>query len=321
MNGAGIQSRELDERVYNRLAGLRQQEYDLRRQTLEEMIAERLVAAEAAKRGISAEALVKQEVDKKATPPDEAQLDTIYEQNKPRFGNAPKKEAIARIREILTQRAVAERRAVFEKDLRRAASVSVRLEPPRIDVKIPAEAPATGPNDAPVTIVEFTDYQCPYCHRAQARVDEVLKPLRGQGAVRPPRLPARHPRPRPCPAARAARCAGEQGKFWEYHRSLLTQSGGMDDGRPQGRAPRRWASTGAPLRHLPGVRPPRRGDPGGAAARAPSSGVTGTPTFFVNGRLLSGAQPVEDFADVIDAELRRAASATPVSLDLQPASL
>src|SRR4029450_4680671 len=84
-NGGAIQARERDERVYARRAGVT--------------------------RVSSAEPLLKQEVDKKAALPDEAQLDTIYEQNKPRFGNAPKKEAVAPIREIRTQRAVGAQRA------------------------------------------------------------------------------------------------------------------------------------------------------------------------------------------------------------------
>jgi len=300
VNGAAIQSRELDERVYNRLASLRQQEYDVRRQALEEMIAERLVAAEAAKRGISAEALLKQEVDKKAALPDEAQLDTIYEQNKPRFGNAPKKEAVARIREILTQRAVAERRAVFEKDLRRAASVSVRLEPPRIDVKIPAGAPATGPKDAPVTIVEFTDYQCPYCHQSQRAIDEVLS--RYSGKVRLVHLDfPLDIHAEAVSAARAARCAGEQGKFWEFHRSLMVQKGSMDEDDLKARAKtlelqeRAFGSCLASDRHDDAIR--------AELHQGTELGVTGTPAYFVNGRMLSGSQPVDSFVDVIDAEL------------------
>jgi protein-disulfide isomerase len=300
VNGAAIPSSELDARVYNRLASLRQQEYDMRRQALDEIIAERLVAAEAAKRGISAEKLVEQEVDKKATLPDEKQLDTIYEQNKPRFGNAPKKEAVAKIREILTQRAVAERRSLFERELRRAASVSVRLDPPRTEVKIPAGAPATGPKDAPVTIVEFTDYQCPYCHSAQRTIDEVLS--RYSGKVRLVHLDfPLDIHPEAVSAARAARCAGEQGKFWEFHRSLMTQNGSMDEDDLKGRAKKldlkdsAFGTCLASDRHDEAIQ--------AELHQGTELGVNGTPAYFVNGRMLSGSQPVEAFADVIDSEL------------------
>jgi len=300
VNGAAIQASELEERVHNRLASLRQQEYDVRRQALEELIAERLVAAEAAKRGIPAEKLLVQEVDKKAVLPDEKQLDTIYEQNKPRFGSAPKKEAVARIRDILTQRAVAERRSLYEKELRRAASVSVRLEPPRTDVQVPAGAPATGPKDAPVTIVEFTDYQCPYCHQSQRTIDEVLS--RYSGKVRLVHLDfPLDIHPEAVTAARAARCAAEQGKFWEFHRSLMTQNGSMDEDDLKGRAKTldlketAFGSCLASDRHDEAIQ--------AELHQGTELGVTGTPAYFVNGRLLSGSQPIDAFADVIDSEL------------------
>jgi len=300
VNGAAILSSELEQRVFNRLARLRQEEYDTRRQTLDEIIAERLVAAEAAKRGVSAEELLKQEVDKKVTPLDEKQLDAIYEQNKPRFGSAPKKEPVARIREILTERAVSERRAVFEKDLRRAATVAVRLQAPRIEVQVPAGAPATGPKDAPVTIVEFTDYQCPYCHSSQRTIDEVLS--RYSGKVRLVHLDfPLDIHSEAVPAARAARCAGEQGRFWEYHHSLMTQRGSMDEADLKARAKtldlgeRAFGSCLASDRHDPAIQ--------AELHQGTELGVSGTPAYFVNGRLLSGSQPVESFVEVIDSEL------------------
>jgi len=300
VNGVAIPASELDERVYNRLASLRQQEYDVRRQTLDELIAERLVAAEAGKRGISAEQLLKQEVDKKVELPEQKQLETIYEQNKLRFGSAPKAEAVARIKEILTQRAVADRRAAYEKELRRAAKVTVRLEPPRTEVAIPAGAPATGPKDAPVTIVEFTDYQCPYCHQSQRAIDEVL--TRYSGKVRLVHLDfPLDIHPEAVAAARAARCAGEQGKFWEFHRSLMTQNGSMDEDDLKGRAKKlelkesAFGTCLASARHDEAIQ--------AELHQGTELGVNGTPAYFVNGRMLSGSQPVEAFADVIDAEL------------------
>ena len=136
---------------------------------------------------------------------------------------------------MLGQRAKAERRAAFEKGLRDAARVAVRLEAPRAAVAIPAGAPVERPGDAPVTLVEFTDYQCPYCHRAQAVVDQVL--ARYSGKVRLVHLDfPLDGHPGAVPAARAARCAAEQGKFWEYHRSLMTAPGTLDAADLAGRA-------------------------------------------------------------------------------------
>jgi protein-disulfide isomerase len=302
VDGATISESELEERAYNRMARLRQEEYDTRRQVLDEMIVERLVAAEAKKQHVSPEQLLVREVDKKVAPPDDKYLETIYEQNKVRFGSASKTEALARIRGILMQRAVAERRAVYEKELRAAAKVAVRLEPPRTNVKLPKDAPSTGAANAPVTIVEFTDYQCPYCHQGQSTMDQVLSRYEGKVKLVHLDFPLDFHN-EAMPAARAARCAGEQGKFWEYHHSLMSQKGALDPEDLKGRAKAlalketAFGSCLASDRHDEAIQ--------SELHQGTELGVTGTPAYFVNGRMLSGAQPLEAFADVIDGELAR----------------
>ncbi len=300
VNGAPILAAELDERVAGRLARLRQEEYEIRRQTLDELIAERLIAAEAAKRGVSTDELLRREVDAKASTLPEAQVETIYEQNTLRFAGQPRAQALARIREVLGGRAKAERRTAYEKELRDAARVAVRLEAPRTAVEIPAGAPSTGPASAPVTIVEFTDYQCPFCHRAQGVMDEVLQQYAGKVRLVHLDFPL-DGHPGAVPAARAARCAGEQGKFWEYHRSLMTAPGALDDADLKGRAASLRldaASFGSCLssdRHDAAIH--------ASVEKGAGLGVTGTPAYFVNGRMISGARPLASFAEVIDAEL------------------
>jgi protein-disulfide isomerase len=300
VNGGAILASELEQRAANRLIRLRQEEYETRSQVLDELIAERLVAAEAQKRGLSAEALLKQEVDAKAAAPAPAYVEQIYEQNKSRFGTAPRSDALVRIREVLGGRAVAERRAAFEKELRGKAKVAVRLEAPRATVAIPAGAPATGPAAAPVTIVEFTDYQCPYCHRAQAVIDEVMQ--RYSGKVRLVHLDfPLDGHPEAVPAARASRCAGEQGRFWEYHRGMMSRPGPLDTADLRGRAamlkldPAKFHACLASDRFDPAIRAELR--------QGTELGVSGTPAYFVNGRMLSGSRPIESFAEVIEAEL------------------
>lgn len=300
VNGAPILASELEPKLAGRLARLRQEEYEIRRQALEELIAERLVAAEAAKRKITPEELLRQEVDAKAAALPAAQVEAIYEQNKDRFAGQPRADALVRIREVVGQRGKAERRAAFEKELRDAARVAIRLDVPRATVPIPAGAPSTGPADARVTIVEFTDYQCPYCHRAQAVIDEVL--ARYSGKVRFVHLDfPLDGHPGAMPAARAARCAGEQGKFWEYHRSLMTAPGTLDEADLKGRAGALQLNAGAfgtclsSSRHDDAIQASLR--------QGEEHGVTGTPAYFVNGRMLSGARPVEAFAEIIDSEL------------------
>jgi protein-disulfide isomerase len=300
VNGAPILASELEPKLVGRLARLKQEEYEVRRQTLEELIAERLVAAEAAKRKLTPEELLLREVDAKTTALPPAQVEIIYEQNKERFAGQARADALARIRDILAQRAKAERRAAFHTELRQAARVAIRLDVPRTAIAIPAGAPSTGPADPQITIVEFTDYQCPYCHRAQDVIDQVLS--RYSGKVRFVHLDfPLDGHAGAIPAARAARCAGEQGKFWEYHRSLMTAPGSLDQADLTARATALRLDEGgfgaclSSSRHEEAIQASFR--------QGEELGVTGTPAYFVNGRMLSGARPLEAFTELIDSEL------------------
>jgi protein-disulfide isomerase len=300
VSGAPVMASELDAKAASRLVAVRQQEYEIRKQALDELVAERLVAAEAARRKLSVEDLLRLEVDTKASAPPAAQVETIYEQNKVRFAGQTRADALARIGEMMGQRAKGERRAAFEKELRGAARVAIRLEAPRGAIALPAGAPSTGPANAPVTIVEFTDYQCPYCHRAQGVIDEVLS--RYSSKVRLVHLDfPLDGHPGALPAARASRCAGEQGKFWEYHRNLMTALGSLDEADLKARAAALHLSASAfgsclsSDRHDTAIKASLR--------QGEELGVTGTPAYFVNGRMLTGARPIESFVDLIDAEL------------------
>jgi len=302
VNGEAIFAGELDAKVASRLARLRQEEFEIRQQALDELVSDRLLAAEATRRGVSRDELLRKEVDARTKAPAAPEVEGLYEQNKTRFAGQPKEAALARIREILAQRASAESRRTYLQELRTKARVAVRLEPPRTRVDLPAKAPATGPITAPVTIVEFTDYQCPFCHRAQTVMDEVLSRYKGKVRLVHLDFPLEG-HPGALPAARAARCAGEQGKFWEYHHGLMTVSGLLDDADLKTRAAKlelkatEFGSCLASDRHDAPIHADF--EQGG------SLGVSGTPAYFVNGRMVSGAIPYEEFSRVVDAELAR----------------
>ncbi|HSB61405.1 MAG TPA: thioredoxin domain-containing protein [Vicinamibacteria bacterium] len=302
VDGVPISGEELEGRVDRRLARLRQEEYEIRRQALDELIGERLLEKEASARGISKEEMLRDEVDRQVKEPDHSLVEQLYQQNKSRFAGQPKDEVAREIRKALTERARAERRAALQQKLRQKAEVRVRLEPPRIDVPVPASAPALGPRGAPVTIVQFTDYQCPFCHRAQATIDEVMGAYDGRVQLVHRDFPLDN-HAQAFPAARAARCAGEQGRFWDFHRNLMTVRGTMDEADLRSRAaslkldPGAFATCLSSGRHDAAIRESLE-----AGTRA---GVQGTPAYFVNGRMLSGARPFEAFREVIDGELAR----------------
>jgi protein-disulfide isomerase len=167
-------------------------------------------------------------------------------------------------------------------------------------VSVPPTAPSEGPATAPVTIVSFADYQCPYCQRAEQTVAELLRRYPNKLRLVHRDFPLDfHPRARM--AARASYCAGEQGRFWQYHRALLLEPGDYGDAELRARA-RALGLQEAPFAACLGS---ERFDAVIAAGIEDGRrlGVTATPTFFINGRMVSGARPVEYFAQVIDEEL------------------
>ena len=302
IDGTPITAAELEERVGNRLARIRQEEYETRKQALDEIIADRLLAAEAKRRGISLDELVKDEVEHQVKEPDPAFVKGLYEQNKSRFGSEAPDKAIAKIADMLKTRDRAARKAELGQTLRAKSAVKISLEAPRIAVAVPASAPTLGPDGAPVVIVQYADYQCPFCHRAEGMIEQILSKNAGKVQLVHRDFPL-DGHPQAFPAARAARCAGEQGKFWDYHRSLMTDKGPLDEADLTARAQTLKLEPGAFATCL-------ASDRFDAAIRAAldegvHAGVSATPTYFVNGRMLQGALPVEEFQQVVDSELAR----------------
>jgi protein-disulfide isomerase len=303
VNGKPIMRAELDHKAAESLMALRQQEYDTLRQALDHMIDDSLMEKEAAARHLSREALLKAEVDDRVPTPDPAKVDAVYEQNKQRFKGQTRQQMAPDIARAVRQQDLNARRQAFAEELRKKAQVRVALEPPRARVAIPKGAPVLGPAQAPVTVVEFSDYQCPYCRRAQSVVDEIVGKYQGKIRLVVRDFPLEG-HPRAMPAARAAHCADEQGKFWDYHHALLTGAGDFSDDDFKGRAaalgldPGKFESCLQSPRHDEAIKE--------SIADGARIGVSGTPAFFINGRMLFGARPVEQFQEVIDAELAAA---------------
>jgi protein-disulfide isomerase len=173
---------------------------------------------------------------------------------------------------------------------------------PPVDVATDGR-PSRGPAGATVTIVEFTDYDCPFCRRHyQETLPRLMAAYDGRirYVVRNFPLPALHPGA--VKAAEAAECANLQGKFWEYHDLLLRGAAGSDAAGLRRYAAQVGADTAAFGRCLdadqtaPVVERDMREGAG--------YGVGGTPTFFINGRPMTGAQTLESFTLRIDAALK-----------------
>jgi len=297
IDGVAIRSAELDawikEDLFKRNAAGAAELYELRKSALDTLIGERLIGSAAAKRGLSAEQLIEQEIAALGPVTDE-EVKIFFDENE--MGDDSFEDVSERIRAFLTQRREFEAQTAITEQ----AEVVVHLEAPRFDV--PAEGPSRGPEGAPITIVEFSDFQCPFCQRVLPTLEQIMEKYPDQVRVVYRNLPLRsHSRARP--AAEAALCANDQGQFWPYHDLLFENSRQLSDEDLLRYAGEVGLDSDKFQACYDEKRFAQQVSDDVAAARA--VGANGTPAFFVNGVLLSGAKPPADFFRVIDAELQR----------------
>ena len=298
-----ITGAELESAAARRLIETSTRAYEQKRKALEEMVEAELLRQEAERRGTTVDALLAAEVAAKATPVGTWDVEAYRAAHAKELASlddaAANVEAARRVREGR----LAQRRIGFMNELRTRTAVAVRLEPPRLAVDTEGSA-SRGSSSARVMIVEFCEFQCPYCKRVQPTLRQ-LEARYGKDV----QLIFRHyPLARHQNAAKAAEaveCAREQGKFWPLHDRLFEQQDklAVADLKAQARA------AGAD-----GAKFDACLDSGRHAARwkrdlaeAQSYGDPGTPLFFINGRMVSGAQPPAVFIRVIDEELARTA--------------
>jgi protein-disulfide isomerase len=300
--GKTITLEELDRSASSQLMRIRQQEYQVRMDVLEGMIQQKLIADEAAARKVSEADLLKTEVEDKTTPPTADEVAQYYEKMKARMGGKTLDEVKGDIEKALFVQKQNERRAQFLTELSTKSDVKIMLDPPRVAITIPPSAPSMGPADAPIVIVEWSDYQCPFCKRAAPTVNQVLSEYKGKirFVYRDYPLPFHK---QAMPSSLAAHCAEDQGKFWEYHNNLFDAAGDLSEADLTKRA----SDLGLDMTKFNACMQAKTGEAAINAAYNDGAavGVTGTPAFFINGRMLVGAQPFEQFKTIIDDELTR----------------
>jgi len=183
------------------------------------------------------------------------------------------------------------------------AAANPSSEVPRYDIQISADDPVVGNENAPVTIIEFSDYECPYCQRYHSQTyQQILSTYGNQIRYVFKDLPLTSIHPNALPAANAAHCAHEQNAFWEYHDLLFSMQLGLSDSAYNTYAQQLGldaASFEDCLNEGRYNNTVMQDTSVLTAINAPLS----TPTFFINGQYLAGAQPFSEFARLIDAEL------------------
>lgn len=307
INDEPISSDEVEKPLGAQISKLEEQIYALKRQRLEGLIQMRLLAKEASKRGLSVPALLNAEVTAKISPVTDQEIETYYQANKTKYPGANYRQTIQS--QLENQRRGARQQA-FIQGLRSQANIVINLKPPPVyRANVSAEgAPVRGSDKAPVTIIEFSDFHCPYCKQVQPTLSRILSDYgdRVRLAYRDFPLDQLHPSARK--AAEAARCANDQGKFWEFHDKLYA---GGTDANPEAltRLAREIDMDVVAFQQCLSIGK-HRSEIDRDIQEATNFGVTGTPGFFINGRLVSGAQAYESFVRVIDEELGTAQKAT-----------
>ena len=299
VGGAALTRSEVERTQAKPFLDLDRQRHALTEQTLVQAVRIKLVETEAEARGMSPSDLVDQEVFGRVEGPTQEEIEAYYRERRP---PVPLEQATSQIRSTLRAQEQSERYEAFLSELRARHSVENFLEPFRTDV-VSAGHPAKGPDDAPVTIVEFADFQCPYCFELLDAVDQVTSAFGDRVRFVYRQFPIEALHPEAMKAAEASLCADDQDRFWDMHDAMFADQDRLGVAALKeiarmldldGEAFDECLDSG---RHAAAVQADLR------AGR--EAGVGGTPALFINGRFLGGIQTAQTIADIVSDELDR----------------
>ena len=301
VNGAEIRLKQVDETVLSAIYPLQQQLYAIRKVALDNLITARLLETEARSQGVSIEEL-RERLTRGETRVTRSQVEEAYAQNAAFFAAMSPDEARERLRlDLENQSRMRHYRAGVE-ELRRKWPVVVKLPaPPPAGTELDDGSPAKGPAKAAVTIVEFSDFECPFCAQVQETLKQIMERYGGDVRLVFKHLPSEGHR-NSLAAARAAYCAGEQDRFWQFHDALFASRNLSPElfgeiGARLGLGREKFAaclsneaSRAAVIRDIEMARRYR---------------IDSTPSFLINGKLVKGALTFAEFQTIIERELKQ----------------
>jgi len=285
VNGEQLTSGQIEESLKPLIYSVQERVYQLRKNEVELRINDVLLEQEAQKRRLTTKALFEAEIDAKLKPVTEAEARTFYDQNKERI-NGEFALIKDQINQYLQDTQRREMQAAFAGLLRKGAALQINLrapEPPVLQIAVD-DQPFKGNPAAPVTIVEFTDFQCPSCALAQPIIEKLAAEYgdRVRLVVRDFPLAQHEFAPKAAEAAEAARA---QGKYWEYAALLFTNQKDLSLVKLKEYA----TQVGLDRQKFDAML-----DSGQFAEKVQRDmldgvrlGVNSTPTFYVNGRIAS----------------------------------
>jgi predicted DsbA family dithiol-disulfide isomerase len=274
-------------------------EHEILEEAVDRIIEDKLLQAEAEKRHISKDDLLAKEIQQNITEPSAEEVENFYTENKQRI-TKPKEEVIPQIKKYLRQQQESELREAFFGRLEMEHRVVRLIEPLRFNV-VGAGRPATGPASAPVVLVEFSDFQCPYCKRFSTTIKEVVKQYGDKIHLVFRQFPLTSIHANAQKAAEASLCADAQGHFWEMHDLLFQNQNSLRDEDLKSKAGQLGLDTAAFNTCLDSKQFSGKINEDVRAGSA--AGVEGTPALFINGRFLYGSRTAQEISEIIDKEL------------------
>jgi protein-disulfide isomerase len=288
-------------------ARVRRELFEGRTRAVEALLDQRILESEARQRNVTVDELVASEAPKRMTPPTAAAIRELFEASAPAGVSFEQVEPI--IADYLAKQAEERARAAYVQELRasRAARTTIALVDPVLDIKTTGATRSMGSADAPIEIVEFADFQCPFCGKLEPVMKRIVARFGDRVRLVWKDFPLSSIHENAQAAAVAARCAAEQGAFWKYHDLLFNNQESLslqhlreyareislDSTRFDQCVAEPAASVGVQADIEEGI----------------LRGVEGTPTVFINGEQLSGALDYDDYEKAIAKELAKVPSA------------
>jgi protein-disulfide isomerase len=283
-------------------ADSRMREHEIVRETLNGMVTDRLLRMESEASGVTVEELLAREVESQVAEPAEAEIQDVYQANLQQLISVPRTEGLARVRQFLIQESYDLALVVYVERLREDYGVRLELGPYRVDVETDG-FPSRGPEDAPIVMVEFSDFECPYCRQSLPVFEDLEEAYAGQIRFVYRQFPLTEIHPRAQKAAEASLCADEQGAFWDMHDLLFADPVELETASLKVKAESLGLDRGDFDSCLDSGK--YRDRIAAEIREGFSLGVSGTPTVLINGRPLTGSQPYEAYSSIIDEELGR----------------
>lgn len=300
INGTPITEKELNAKIGNRLTRIKTQIFDIQRQGINQIINDRLLAEAAKKENTKVQSLLKKEVNDKVGEISEKEIEDFYNKNKARFRGRTLEQSKVKLKRQLFARKASVYRNNYLDRLKDKSDIKLFISRPTIEVSVDDD-PMLGNKDAIVTVIEFTDYQCPFCSRARPTIKKIVDTYGDKVRYVLRDFPLDfHPHAKK--ASEAAQCAGDQDKYWDYSNILWANQRALDIPNLKKYAKEVGLNQAKFDKCLDSGK--FTAEVNKDMADGSKAGVTGTPSFFINGQMLTGARPFEQFKEIIDMEIR-----------------